>query len=210
MDFKIEIVSSAFDNNIYPKGVACFKATISFSNINFNLYNVYTSKSLNFNDLMEADNECQNLLIKKAVNLLKFLVYKTQFELLNPNRIEYEENNKKEYDNFEEKVDYKKKTLEISANLGIPLEKLSKISLKVNNTSNLSELSISEWKKIYDFIKDKVENSKLFQTQNIKDSNRIDKFDKFDKSNKLDKFEKEKMDYDNEEIILDEEWQEIL
>ncbi|MGC8734457.1 MAG: hypothetical protein ACP5RD_05405 [bacterium] len=229
MDLKIEIVSSAFDNNIYPKGVACFKANLSYNNINIELYYTVVANSLNIYDLVQADNHCQNLIIKKAINTLQFLNYKINNDLFNKfndaqeNNEEYpqlneklnkelnkELNDKKLEYNDDKNKSYKRKTLTLATEYGISIDKLSKISLKINRISNLYELNENQWKKIYNFIQQKIYKYKSEESEN---NNLIDTYQNYEKFEKTDI--KNSQDYsdkfqEDNEIILEDEWQEIL
>ncbi len=228
MIIKIEIVSSAFDNNLYPKGVSCFKATLSYNNINLELYHTFIAKSLNLSDLAEADNQCQNLIIKKIIDTLEFINYKINNDFINKNQ---NSNYQQDFNYFNyqlenndtnekiEQVNYKKRTLEVATEFGISIDKLSKISLKLNGISNLYELNNNQWQKIYDFIQQKIKKyeSKLIEEKYntlekeiIKNKNdNLKKVNKNYKDQELESNLKEYQEQDNE-IILDDEWQEIL
>ncbi len=262
MNIKIEIVSSAFENNLYPKGVACFKAKLSYNNINIELYHTFIANSLNLSDLANADNQCQNIIIKKIINTLQFINYKINNELYNKEQnlnyqqgVNYQEDyvyqkdfiypedyplnkeitlnkdvlkDNKDKEINEDILNYKKRTLEIATEFGISIDKLSKISLKLNGISNLYELNNTQWQKIYNFIQQKIQKykSKLLKEnsfldnyqehqnyekiENVKNKNDILKKNRNNyKGQELRRNLEENEEQDNE-VILDDEWQEIL
>lgn len=217
MNIKIEIISSAFENNNYPKGVACFKATLNYNNINIEVFNTFVANSLNISDLAQADNQCQNLLIKKVISILEFINYKINNELFNKisnekvlNDYNYTFNN--DYNEVEEK-NYKKKTLNLATDLGISIDKISKISYKLNGISNLNELNNNHWKEIYNFIIQKINNykSKVLKNYNLIDN--YQEYEKIEKNNIKDSIKnnvKNNDELEDEEVILEDEWNEIL
>ena len=222
MNIKIEIISSAFENNNYPKGVACFKATLNYNNINIEVFNTFVANSLNISDLAQADNQCQNLLIKKVISILEFINYKINNELFDKisnekvlNDYNYISNNdyNSDYNEVEEK-NYKKKTLNLATGLGISIDKISKISYKLNGISNLNELNNNQWKEIYNFIIQKINNykSKVSRNYNLLIDN-YQEYEKIEKNNTKGSIKnnvKNNDELEDEEVILEEEWNEIL
>ena len=222
VNIKIEIISSAFENNNYPKGVACFKATLNYNNINIEVFNTFVANSLNISDLAQADNQCQNLLIKKVISILEFINYKINNELFDKisnekvlNDYNYISNNdyNSDYNEVEEK-NYKKKTLNLATGLGISIDKISKISYKLNGISNLNELNNNQWKEIYNFIIQKINNykSKVSRNYNLLIDN-YQEYEKIEKNNTKGSIKnnvKNNDELEDEEVILEEEWNEIL
>ncbi len=217
VNIKIEIISSAFENNNYPKGVACFKATLNYNNINIEVFNTFVANSLNISDLAQADNQCQNLLIKKIISILEFINYKINNELFNKaanekvlNDYNYAFNN--DYNEVEEK-NYKKKTLNLATDLGISIDKISKISYKLNGISNLNELNNNQWKEIYNFIIQKINNYKSKVSKNYNLIDNYQEYEKIEKNNIKDSIKnnvKNNDELEDEEVILEDEWNEIL
>jgi len=221
MNIKIEIISSAFENNNYPKGVACFKATLNYNNINIEVFNTFVSNSLNISDLAQADNQCQNLLIKKVISILEFINYKINNELFNKitNEKVFSDYNYtlNDYNNDYNEVirdkNYKKKTLNLATDLGISIDKISKISYKLNGISNLNELNNNQWKEIYNFIIQKINNYKSKVSKNYNLIDNYQEHEKIEKNNIKDSIKnnvKNNDELEDEEVILEDEWNEIL
>ena len=209
VNIKIEIISSAFENNAYPKGVACFKATLNYNNINIEVFNTFVANSLNISDLAQADNQCQNLLIKKVISILEFINYKINNELFSKTTNEKVLNDyNNDYNEVIEEKNYKKKTLNLATDLGISIDKISKISYKLNGISNLNDLNNNQWKEIYNFIKQKINNYKSKVSKNY---NLIDNYQEYEKieKNNIKGLIKNNDEEDNE-VILEDEWNEIL
>jgi hypothetical protein len=220
VNIKIEIISSAFENNNYPKGVACFKATLNYNNINIEVFNTFVANSLNISDLAQADNQCQNLLIKKVISILEFINYKINNELFNKaanekvlNDYNYTFNDyNNDYNEVIEEKNYKKKTLNLATDLGISIDKISKISYKLNGISNLNELNNNQWKEIYNFIIQKINNYKSKVSKNYNLIDNYQEYEKIEKNNIKDSIKniKNNDELEDEEVILEDEWNEIL
>jgi len=212
MDIKIEIISSAFENNNYPKGISCFKATVNHNNINLEVFNTFVANSLNISDLAEADNQCQNLLIKKIINILEFINYKINNDLFNkPDNEKFinDYNNDYNYVEVIEEKNYKNKTLNLATDLGISIDKISKISFKLNGISNLNDLNNNQWKEIYNFIKQKINKYKSKVSKNYSLIDNYQEYEKIEKNNIKINIRNNNELEDNE-VILEDEWKEIL
>lgn len=187
MIIKTKFISSSFDNNTYPKGIACVECSIKTNDSEISFLFVRQADDNTIESFVQNDNLCQREAIHKTIKILKS-VENYHFDNYEMTQIE-------EYkDDSHKKISYKQKVIELLNLLNWNIDKLSKLVQK-NLKKKLSELNENEWVKIYEYLK-----SKLIVENNQRDSY----------SQKNVNLEIAKPKPIEEEIIKPEEWEEIL
>ncbi|MCX7758911.1 MAG: hypothetical protein N2169_04805 [bacterium] len=184
MKIKTTFISSSFENNVYPKGIACVQCTVQTKDSEVSFMFIRKSDENTVESFVENDNICQKFAIQKTLKIIKYIENYDVDELGEiPQHSEVNYRNDMSYRKEEKRnISYKQKVIELVNLLDWSIEKLSKFVQKYSK-KKLSELTENEWAKIYDYL------SKMNTTYNVNN---------------------EKIDDAESEIIKPEEWEEII
>ncbi|MEN3015142.1 MAG: hypothetical protein ABDH21_03680 [bacterium] len=141
MKITVTLISSSFESNQYPKGIACAQCHIQTKNIELSFSYVRKADDSTIEAFVENDNLCQKLAIQKALKQIKY-IESAEFE---PQEIETQE---QQETNLTKKISYKQKVIEIVNLLNWNIEKLSRFVYRYKN-KKLNELTEKEWAQIY-------------------------------------------------------------
>lgn len=182
MKIKTTILSSSFENNFYPRGIAAVECTIQTKDNEVSFIFVRKADENTVEAFVENDNLCQKLAFQKTIKILKY-IENYSFEESN-----YAEGNNENHKNTKFKFDnlYKQKVIELMNLMNWNIDKLSKFVQKYKK-KKINELDEKEWMEIYKYLYDYYSEEKDYQK------------------------EQQKIATENtEELIKPEEWEEIF
>lgn len=183
MKIKTVFVSSSFDSNVYPRGVACVECTIQTKDNEISFMFIRKAEDNTIESFIENDNLCLEMAIQKTYRLLKNVEYGDL-----SNMIDYQRKFSEEVE--KNKVSYKQKVVEFINLMNWNLEKLAKFVHKYKN-KKLSELNEKDWYQVY------IQLNRYLQNNNHIEIN---------KTNLV----KDEQDQIEDELIRPEEWDEII
>jgi len=194
MKIKTVLISSSFDNNVYPKSVACVECTVVYKDFEFNFRFLRKADDHSIEDFVENDNLCQKEAFLQALKLLKMIVDPLQ-KLEQTGKLELEKESSLSSINVVptdyKKITYKTKVIELVNLMNWSIDKLSKFVSRYRNKS-LNQLNEDDWKELYEFLYQKI---------------MIQKEDKELLKNRLKENIKENIE---DELIKPEEWENII
>lgn len=201
MKIKTSFISSSFENDSYPKGIACVQCTIQNQNYEISFFFVRKADEFTIEGFVQNDNLCQKLAIEKTLKMLHYIENisfqsNNEENVLTYQDVTYQDSQTKKVP----KDSYKQKVIEIINLLNWNVSKLSKFVQKFKK-KKINELSSKEWEEIYTYLSKKL--TPTMENESI--SNSIMNEQMF--FNQNENLRKEESDI---EIIKPEEWEEII
>ncbi|MCS7165073.1 MAG: hypothetical protein RMJ51_02165 [Candidatus Calescibacterium sp.] len=136
MKIKVSFISTSFDNNIYPRGVACVECTIQTKDSEVSYMYIRKAEENTLESFVENDNLCQKMAIQQTLKIIKYIEnHSTEDIILQDKRSNL----------------YKNKVIELINLSNWNVEKLARFVQKYSK-KRLNDLTESDWAKIYEYL----------------------------------------------------------
>lgn len=188
MKIKTSFISSSFDSNVYPRGIACVECVVQTKDNEISFLFVRKADDNNVESFVENDNISIKMAIQKAIKLLKSIENNTLDSI---NDFYYQENNRNLLESEKVKLSYKQKVIELMNLMNWNMEKLSKFVQKYVS-KRLNELTEKEWYQVYTQLQQGIQNRNKTEL------------------NLNTKYSSEYIEDVENELIRPEEWDEII